>query len=182
MEKYPVDQERLAAIEAEILQLIEGVVKKHIDNPEARELVVKSQSEGYKVGKYIIKQIPYASLDDIDFPPLPMKDGREDPLGETERVQRFGPLQYNWTEDPFVQGGDDERKQRAYATIPVGFPALFGEKRYPQEGFDKWRQHNGLKALRFEYVIFPGKVDYADPTKRAERPAHIIVMYSGGDH
>jgi len=157
------------------LDLIKSVVEKHIDDPKTRELVLKSESEGYKVGKYIVEQIPYTDLDHIDFPPLPRdENGDLDPLGETPRVQRYGPLEDHWIGDPFASGDTDQVRKDKYEGIPVGFPVEFGQKRYTPEGFSQWRFHNGVKAIRFTYNIFPGRP--------FEKEAHVTLFFSGGDH
>jgi len=151
------------------------LVDEYVQDETEKKRLRASQVEGYLLGNYIIDQIPYADLEYIKFPTLPRnEDGDLDHLGETERVQKYGPLVRSWTGAPYVTDDDEEGQRIQYGRIPVGFPVEFGQKRYPEEGFGQWRFHNGLKAIRFEYRIFEGRP--------IERPAHIIVFYAGGDH
>ena len=178
---YPIDPKLEADIEAAVLQSIKDIVtakarSAQVEDPEAIETLLKSSEEGYKIGKYIIDQIPYASLNVIDFPPLPEDNqGQPNAYIETELVQRYGPLNKYWTRHPFVNDdGTFNVDEGEYQDIPIGFPVQFGQKRYTNEGFQGWRMHNGIKAIRFQYRVFP--------SRPIGRPAHITVFYSGGDH
>jgi hypothetical protein len=173
---FPLERRRRTQFEAQVLAFIDSLADEYVSDEQERVLLKKSQSEGYKLGNYIIDQIPYAGLGDIDFPPLPTdENGDLDPTGETEEVQKYGPLLPNWTGNPYIDPtSSDAAKVKGYEGTPVGFPVPFGKKRYPNEGFLTWFFHNGLKAIRFEYRVFR--------SRPFGKPAHIIVTYSGGDH
>jgi hypothetical protein len=172
-----IDPRRRLQIRSEILASIRDIVESHfLDDPEAKALYLTAEEQAYEIGNFIINQIPYTDLSHISFPELPVlnNEGDLDPVGETPRVQRYGPLNRHWIGDPFAPAIDDDESNNQYLGIPVGFPVEFGQKRYSPEGFQQWRFHNGVKALRFTYVIYPGR-DF-------EKEAHLTVFYSGGDH
>jgi len=171
---FPINPEVEDAITKDINEAIQHIVKRHLGKSETRAVVdetTKVHEEGYRIGKYLIEQLPYASLEDIRFPSLPKGEGGKgvSPTEQTERVQKYGPLVNYWIGDPYSKHVDEE-----YTNIPIGFPVQFAQKRYPNEGFQQWRTHNGVKAIRIEYEVFPGEDE--------ERPAHLTVFYSGGDH
>jgi len=174
--EFPLDPRRRTEFQARVLGFIDTLADEYVADPNERMLLKKAQSEGYKLGNYIIDQIPYAGLGDITFPPLPADgSGDLDHLGETEEVQKYGPLLTSWTGDPYIDpSSSDDTKKNEYEGTPVGFPVEWGKKRYPAEGFSQWFFHNGLKAIRFEYRVFANRP--------FGKPAHLIVFYSGGDH
>ena len=106
MAENPVDRKILTEIQDEVLGLIAGVVEKRLKGASAADAEARPQVRAGGVqGRQVHHRAdPVRQPGRHRLPTTPDKDGDIDPLGETERVQRFGPLQYHWTGDPFVTG------------------------------------------------------------------------------
>ena len=172
----------------EILTAIEQTVEAHFKgnplvNREQVEAEKRAQQYTFEIGTLVVKQNPYATAVDLEYPTL-YPEG----TGETRRIRKAGVLREYHAENPLPLN----------APIPGGtaFPFLYEEKQslyddglyedvLPEEpgppGQDSYTAvgkylHNVIKMVRLRYAM----KNRTGPNGKLSK-GWVLVLYSGGD-